>query len=79
MITIKTNKIMSKSTLFQYAIIWHPTEKQIKEEGLKSKLLKELTTVLSADTASVTMMAAMDIPAEYRDQLDQIVIATRPF
>lgn len=70
---------MSKPTLFQYAIIWHPTDKQVKEEGLKSKLLKELTTVLSADTASVTMMAAMDIPAEYRDQLDQIVIATRPF
>lgn len=70
---------MSKPTLFQYAIIWHPTDKQIKEEGLKSKLLKELTTVLSADTASVTMMAAMDIPAEYKDQLDQIVIATRPF
>lgn len=70
---------MSKSRLFQYAIIWHPTEKQVKEEGVKSKLLKELTTILAVDQASVMMLAAMDIPAEYRDQLDQIEIASRPF
>jgi len=70
---------MSKSRLFQYAIIWHPTEKQVKEEGVKSKLLKELTTILAVDQASVMMLAAMDIPAEYKDQLDQIEIASRPF
>jgi hypothetical protein len=70
---------MSKSRLFQYAIIWHPTEKQVKEEGAKSKLLKELTTILAVDQASVMMLAAMDIPTEYRDQLDQIEIASRPF
>ena len=70
---------MSKSRLFQYAVLWHPTEKQLKEEGLKSKLLVDMTTVLAADQQSVTMSAAMAIPTEYKDQLDQIEIAVRPF
>ena len=25
---------MKKSTLFQYAIVWHPTEKQAKEDEI---------------------------------------------
>lgn len=29
---------MSTAKLFQYAILWHPTEKQVKDEGLKSKV-----------------------------------------
>lgn len=70
---------MNKSRLFQYAVLWHPTEKQVKEEGLKSKLLVDMTTVLAADQQSVTMSAAMAIPTEYKDQLDQIEIAVRPF
>jgi hypothetical protein len=70
---------MSNSRLFQYAVLWHPTEKQVKEEGLKSKLIVDLTTILSADQQSVMMTAAMGIPSEYREQLDQIEIAVRPF
>ena len=70
---------MSKSKLFQYAAIWHPTEKQIKEDGAKSKLIVEMQTILANDQQAVTMTAAMSIPAEYKDQLDQIEIAVRPF
>ena len=70
---------MNKSKLFQYAVLWHPTEKQTKEEGLKSKLIVDITTILSSDQQSVMMTAAMSIPAEYKDQLDQIEIAVRPF
>lgn len=64
--------------LFQYAILWHPTKKQI-EEGEKSKLLKPITSILAADANQVNMLAAMEIPAEYKDQLDQIQLAVRPF
>jgi len=70
---------MSKSKLFQYAIIWHPTEKQVKDEGTKSKLAKELTTILATDEKAVLMTASMNIPVEYKDQLDQVEIVVRPF
>ena len=70
---------MSKSKLFQYAIIWHPTEKQVKEDGTKSKLVKSLDTILATDEKSVLMFAAMSISAEYKDQLEQVEIVVRPF
>jgi hypothetical protein len=70
---------MSNPQLFQFAIIWHPTEKDKKENGTKSKLLIEPTTILADSPASANMSAAMQIPQEYKDQLDQIVIALRPF
>lgn len=64
--------------LFQYAILWHPTKKEI-EEGLKDKVVQEIKTVLAADANKVAMMAAMEIPAEYKEALEQIEIAVRPF
>jgi hypothetical protein len=70
---------MANSKLFQYAILWHPTEKQVKDEGLKSKVLVELKTVLAADQNSAGMAAAMEIPADKKNELDQIEIAVRPF
>ena len=70
---------MSKSKLFQYAIIWHPTEKQVKEDSTKSKLVKPLDTILAIDEKSVLMTAAMNIPTEYKEQLDQVEIVVRPF
>ena len=70
---------MRKPTLFQYAILWHPTEKQVKDEGLKSKVLVQVKTVMATDISAAQMTAAMDIPSEYKDQLDQIDLAVRPF
>jgi hypothetical protein len=70
---------MLKSRLFQYAVIWHPTEKQVKDDGAKSKLIKELSTILAVDDKSVLMSASMGIPTEYKDQLDQVEIVVRPF
>lgn len=64
--------------LFQYAILWHPTKKEI-EKGLKDKVVQEIKTVLAADANKVAMMAAMEIPAEYKEALEQIEIAVRPF
>lgn len=70
---------MLRPRLFQYAILWHPTEKQIKDDGAKSKLIVQITNTLGVDANAVQLMAAMDIPAEYRTQLDQVEIAIRPF
>lgn len=70
---------MSKPALFQYMILWDPTEKQIKDEGLKSKVLVDLKTILANDLNSANMSAAMDIPADKKGELDQIRIAMRPF
>jgi hypothetical protein len=70
---------MSNSKLFQYAILWHPTEKQVKEDGLKSKVLVEPKTVLAIDANRALMSAAMEIPVEKKCELNQIEIALRPF
>lgn len=70
---------MKESLLFQYVIIWNPTEKQNKEEGLKSKLLVEPKNILAESLSAAQMAAAMEIPIEYKTQLDQIKIAIRPF
>ncbi|HYD92473.1 MAG TPA: hypothetical protein VEA37_13430 [Flavobacterium sp.] len=70
---------MTKARLFQYAIIWHPTEKQVKDESLKSKVLVELKTILAVDQNAVSMAAAMEIPADKKSELDQIEIVVRPF
>lgn len=70
---------MSRPRIYTYAVIWHPTEKQIKEEGAKSKLLIDPTDTLAADERQVGMTAAMSIKDEYREHLDQIEIAIRPF
>ena len=70
---------MPNSTLFQFAIIWHPTEEQKKENAAKSKVIVDPATILAESAQSANMAAAMQIPQEYKDQLDQIVIALRPF
>jgi len=70
---------MKKSTLFQYAILWHPTEKQSKDDGLKSKVLVEPKTILAESQSSALMAASMEIPSDKKNQLDQIEILMRPF
>lgn len=70
---------MTNPKLFQYAILWHPTEKQIKDEGKKSIVLIPLNTILSADQNGAAMAAAMEIPTDKRAELDQIEIVIRPF
>ena len=70
---------MANQKLFQYAILWHPTEKQIKDDGLKSKVLVEPKTILAVDQSGAAMAAAMEIPTEKKLELDQIEIVLRPF
>lgn len=70
---------MSKSKLFQYAIIWHPTEKQVKDDDAKSKVIKDLSSILAADQETAKTLIAMEIPAEYKEQITQLEILVRPF
>jgi hypothetical protein len=70
---------MAKLKLFQYVILWHPTEKQEKEDGLKSKVLIDLTTIIAIDQNTAAMIAAMEIPIDKKLEIDQIEIAVRPF
>jgi len=69
---------MENPKLFNFAIIWHPDEKQSKE-GEKSIIIKEPTLVLALNQHQVLVQAAMEIPNKYKDQLDQVEIVTRPF
>jgi hypothetical protein len=64
--------------LYEYAIIWEPTEAQAKE-GQKPKLVLDVTRTLATDEKSANIIASRAIPDEYVMQLDQIKIALRPF
>lgn len=70
---------MDTPQLYQYAVLWHPTEKDAEDNGTKSKVIVEPATVLAADASAATMLAARAIPEQYADQLDQVQIAVRPF
>lgn len=70
---------MKKQILFQYAILWHPTEKQIKDDGAKSKVIVDPKSILATDQPGAAMAAAMEIPADYKTTLDQVEIVLRPF
>lgn len=67
-----------RSRIFQYAVLLHPTEEQV-DKGVKSKMIVEPTIILANDQNSANMAAVMAIPSEYKEQLDQIEIALRPF
>jgi len=70
---------MSKNVrLFQYVIIFTPSDKEEKD-GVKAKVLVDVTNALSQDEKSVAILAARQIPEEYLDKLDQVNIAIRPF
>lgn len=69
---------MSQTNLFQYVIYWIPTEDQEKN-GQKPEIVVEQKNVLSKDIETVNIIASRDIPENYIDSLEQIVIAVRPF
>jgi hypothetical protein len=69
---------MKNLKLFQYVIFFQPTEKEVKD-GVKATIIKDITNVLSVDEKEVNIKAAREIPEEYLDRLDQVIIALRPF
>lgn len=67
-----------KPKLYQYAIVWHPSSKQL-EEGMRSLILVEPKYVLAMDREAALVAAATDVPQEYKDQLDQLDIMVGVF
>lgn len=68
---------MAKQTLFQYAIVWHPSSKD--EEQKSSKLVKGPEFILAKSEKSAALNIAMGIPEEYKDEADKLEILIRPF
>ena len=69
---------MKKMRLFQYAIIWHPTEKEA-ENGKQSEVIVNVSTKLAIDDRALLIQVSREIPDLYLSQLDQVEIAIRPF
>jgi len=67
-----------KKILFQYAVLWHPTNEQSKE-GVESKMITAPSNILGKSEKSTVMEITMDINKEYKNQLDQVEILIRPF
>ena len=67
-----------KQQLFQYAVLWHPTKEQA-EDGKKSTILKDLTTILAANKDTAFILASREIPTDKLDELDQVEVILRPF
>ena len=66
-------------SLYEYVVLWHPSEKQIKEEGSKSVLIAGPIAILASSQEEVRMRAAMEIPETYKPTLNQVEIGVRPF
>ena len=69
---------MKKASLFQYAILWQPTDEEVKN-GQKAKLIVDVKTIVATDDSTAFMVASRDVPEEYLECLDQVNIAVRPF
>jgi hypothetical protein len=68
----------TKLTLYEYAVIWHPTEVQEKD-GKKSTLIEEPKCMMAKEEKAVFMTAVSNLPEQYKDQLEQIDVVVRPF
>lgn len=69
---------MKKARLFQYAILWHPTEEQA-EDGKKTKILRDPETILASGPDVAQMIAIRAIPEDYQQELEQVEVVLRPF
>ena len=65
-------------TVFQFIIAWQPNKKEL-EDGLKPKILQDVTSIIAADMDQARMMASMQVPKEYAETLDQIILVVKPF
>jgi hypothetical protein len=63
--------------LWQFAVLWHPNEKQI-EDGEKSRIAVEPTTILASTEQEAVMRASREIPSDLVDELDQVEIIVGP-
>lgn len=64
--------------LFQYVVLWHPTEEQ-KKKNQRSEIIVPVKDCVAPDEKSAMLIAGRAIPDQYLNQLDQCEVAVRPF
>lgn len=65
--------------LFQYAVLWNPTQDQEKD-GQKTKIIVPPSEwIMAKDEKAVGFLATKKVPDEFNEQADQIQIIIRPF
>lgn len=69
---------MERSKLFTYAVIFNPTEIEVKE-GKVAKIISEPQNILARTVEEVSMKAIKSIPSEYDNCLDRVDVVVRPF
>ncbi|HNG68634.1 MAG TPA: hypothetical protein PLP63_06805 [Saprospiraceae bacterium] len=69
---------MDRPQAFEYLIIWHPTPDQAKG-GKKSEVIAGPKLILAKNLEAASMAAAMEIPTDKKDELDQVQVVIRPF
>lgn len=74
----KLKENMNKSKLFEYAVIYNPTEQEVKD-GKKAEIVVKPTLVLVESVEAAKMKAVRDIPTTWDDKLAQLEVAVRPF
>lgn len=69
---------MTKGSLFEYAVIYHPEVEKDKKPK-KSEILVDITRIVAGSEDEVAIIAARGIPAAHLDHLNEVEIAIRPF
>jgi hypothetical protein len=67
-----------RKTLFEMALLLHPTADEIKA-GKDTVVLVEPKQFLASDQQTATILASREIPEEHLDKLDRVEVAVRPF
>ena len=67
-----------KQKLFQFALLFHPNEKELKD-GKRSEVITEVKTIIATDDKTALLLVSRQIPEEYINRLDQVEVVLRPF
>jgi hypothetical protein len=64
--------------LFQYVVYHNPDNKK-RDVPEKPRIIVDITTVLAASEQQAGILASREIPEDYMDDLEEVVVAIRPF
>lgn len=67
------------SGIFEAAVLLHPTEKEVEDDGAKTILIQPVKSYLAETQQAVLLQVAKSIPDSYMDKADQVEILIRPF
>jgi len=70
---------MSRSTLFQFVVLKHPTEKEVKEGKKSEVVVPPSGWELAKSEEEVVIKATRAIPDSEMEYADRLEVAVRPF